>query len=619
MTWLVAQRVLPVTQLPDAATQIKASALYFQNWVLAGNSVNYLKSDDATSPVQHFWSLSVEEQFYLLWPLIFIVAAGVTTLLVRRALRNRPTHLTIRGIHITGRAIALVLALAVVLISLSYSAHETVSNPAGAYFQTGTRIWELGVGGLLALLPGRVLARIGRFGSLSWIGLAVIVITAFTFSASTSFPGTIALWPVLGAAAVLACGSSSARGGSAPLMSQRPLVALGDLSYGVYLWHFPLIILWQAYHGAGIGYLDGPAIIAASIVLAYLTKYLVEDPIRKARWLSVSTKRSMLVVVLTLIPVTLVTVWQVTQPAAKAAKIDAAHPGAAAIATSALTSKSASDVVTSKIIPALSKVSTDYELASLSNCKAGLTATAAKVCTFGDTTNPTLTVALVGDSHAAQWSTDLNTIAKQEHWKLVVETHDSCPFSSTESVLQGQSVPFTACYDWGKNVLSNLLTTIHPNVVIVSERPVNGTVSDHKADPSSMAAIGAGMANYWKQLIAHGIKVVAIHETPEPGQNIPDCLAARGATISGCAVAASKAVTKDTPTDAAVKLMGGAVPEVNMDKYICTATTCPAVVGDVIVYRDNQHLSNTYSESIEPYLKAALLKLPALSGKASTP
>ena len=180
VTWVVSRLVLPATRLADTASQIRASALYFQNWQLAWNAVDYLKSGSAASPVQHFWSLSVEEQFYLGWPLLFLLAALVA-LTARRTEQRRA-----RGHHV-----ALLLAGAIVVGSLWYSVYYTRVNPAGAYFVTTTRIWELGLGGLLALLPAGLSQRIGRFGLLGWAGLGLVIASAFVLSGTQSpSPGT---------------------------------------------------------------------------------------------------------------------------------------------------------------------------------------------------------------------------------------------------------------------------------------------------------------------------------------------------------------------------------------------------------------------------------------------
>src|SRR6201996_7484387 len=198
-TWLGARLLLPATRLADTASQIRASALYFQNWQLAGDAVNYLKSDSAASPVQHFWSLSVEEQFYLGWPLLFLLAAAV-------ALTARPLTRRARGQHA-----ALLLAGLVVVGSLWYSVYYTHANPAGAYFVTTTRIWELGLGGMLALLPAALAKRAGRLGLLGWAGLGLVIASAFALSGTNAFPGYLALLPAGGAVLLILGGTRAGR------------------------------------------------------------------------------------------------------------------------------------------------------------------------------------------------------------------------------------------------------------------------------------------------------------------------------------------------------------------------------------------------------------------------
>src|SRR6516225_8136254 len=166
VTWLASRLVLPATRLADTADQVRASALYFQNWLLAHSAVDYLKSANVASPVQHFWSLSVEEQFYLLWPWLFVVAAILARLRARRSARQRGP-----GVNV-GLAVATGLAGALVLGSLAYSVYDTRTDPAEAYFVTSTRVWELGLGGLLALLPQRLGRPLSRQGWLGWAGLA---------------------------------------------------------------------------------------------------------------------------------------------------------------------------------------------------------------------------------------------------------------------------------------------------------------------------------------------------------------------------------------------------------------------------------------------------------------
>jgi peptidoglycan/LPS O-acetylase OafA/YrhL len=248
VTWVAALLVLPSTQLAETAAQVRASALYFQNWQLAGDAVDYLQSTAAATPVQHFWSLSVEEQFYLAWPLLFLLAAAGGA---RRA-------------GSSGRVILACLAVALTLGSLAYSAWETRADPAAAYFVTTTRIWELGAGGLLALLPARLTRPLARHGWLGWAGLAMAVASAFALRGSSAFPGVIALLPVGGAVLLIACGPTRARLGPGRLLSLPPLVFLGEISYSLYLWHWPMIVLWTTYWGHPVNAISGPLLAAAA-------------------------------------------------------------------------------------------------------------------------------------------------------------------------------------------------------------------------------------------------------------------------------------------------------------------------------------------------------------------
>ncbi len=599
VTWLTARVVLPVTQLPDTATQVRASALYFQNWELARNAVDYLTSSNAPTPVQHFWSLSVEEQFYLVWPALFLVSG----LVARLGASGRDQRYASRA-----RVTMAALATAVIGASFWYSVHETRVDAAAAYFVTPTRIWELACGGLLALLSGRVSSLLTRLGPLSWLGLALIVWSAFFLNDSSAFPGHLALLPVAGSTLVLACGSARARLGTAKAASVRPAVFLGDISYSLYLWHWPLIVFWKTYSGASIGALDGPAIFAASVVLAWLTKVFVEDRVRLSSFIAGRPWRSLATVTAAIVPVALASLWIADRPAPYTAVSDSQHPGAGALTTSAgaVAPRSASPPAHASLAPPIAAAATDYEVASNDRCQAKYNAVTMKTCVFGDTTAPVQTVALVGDSVAGEWSSPLADIAKRKHWKLVVVTHSSCPWTSTMVTQTGHTKPYTVCADWGRRVLDYLTKTLKPDVVIATDRPANGIPSHPKNSAQTRSAIGAGMADYWNRLTKAGIRVVGIRETPEMHKDIPTCLAKHGNTVASCSVPAAEAIYPNTAIQKAVQQTPGA-SIIDMNTLICSAATCSAVVGNIIVYRDTHHLTDTYSRSLEPYLQQKLL------------
>ena len=617
VTWLVSRVVLPASELPDLARQIRASALYFQNWQLSHDSVGYLNENKPPTPVQHFWSLSVEEQFYLFWPLLFLLAAGAAWLL-RRAGRGRDSA------RFAGRGLLVVLAVTVVVASLWYSVTETRANAPVAYFVTTTRVWDLAAGGLLALLASKVTRRVGRVGVLAWAGLALIVVSAFTLDAASPFPGWVAALPVGGAVLALASGSREARLSPGRITSLRPVVFVGDISYSIYLWHWPLIVLWKAHSGGHIGLVDGPAIVAASVLLAWLTKILVEDPIRLAPFVARSRVRSLATVLTVAVPVALVALYIAHEPPPFKGRIDQKHPGAGVLAAhvpaaatapgtpSAASSAPVAPPKPAHIEPPLTQAANDLELASTGTCQVEQLHVKPIVCVFGDKTAPVKTVGLVGDSHAGQWSTALDQIGKKLHWKIVVMTHNSCEWTATMVVQDGHTSPFTTCHTWGVKVLQMLLA-MKPDAVITTSRGNVGTPQHPAVDRISRAQIAAGMDAYWKRLLAAGIKVVVIKETPEMGRDIPECLSTPGNKPKDCTTPYAQAVPAHTP----LKLAAQHLPQVSfidMNPYICMPPTCQPIVGNIIVWRDQQHLSNTYSRSLVPFLQAKLLATAALRG-----
>src|SRR6516164_2535845 len=380
VTWLASRLVLPATRLADTADEVRASALYFQNWLLAHNAVDYLKSNDAASPLQHFWSLSVEEQFYLLWPWLFLAAVVLVRLRVRRAGRHRAPGVT------AGRAVVAGLAVALVLGSLAYSVYDTRTDPAAAYFVTTTRIWELGLGGLLALLPERFGRPLGRQGWLGWAGLAAVAASPFLLHGTSAFPGAIALLPVVGTVALIAGGSAAARYGPARFTSVRPMVFLGGISYSLYLWHWPLIVLWSSYRGHKIGLYAGPALAVAAVVLSWLTKVWVEDKVRLARPLARHPSLSVSTALAAVLPVALVWVYIAGQPGPWNGRLGPKYPGAAVLAGKV------TSVPAEPVLPPLNALA--HPLYWKQGCLVSVQSAAPRTCVFGDTKHPVLTVAL---------------------------------------------------------------------------------------------------------------------------------------------------------------------------------------------------------------------------------
>ena len=256
--WLL----VPTTSWRTFGGDVVGAAFYVVNWVFAGRSVDYLAEGVSPSPVTHFWSLAVEEQFYVVWPLLLCLVA-----LVMRLRRSR----SVRG--------TMLLALGVIAVpSFLWSVWLTSSGDPAAFFVTTTRLWELALGAGVALgsrLWPRLPVRVAH--ALGWAGLLAVLAAALAFGSQTPWPGSAALVPTLGTAALIVAGFRP--GGPATLLSARPMVWIGGLSYSVYLWHWPVLVLAAAVIG-DFGQKIGLVLVAASFVPAWLGHHLVENPLR---------------------------------------------------------------------------------------------------------------------------------------------------------------------------------------------------------------------------------------------------------------------------------------------------------------------------------------------------
>ena len=282
--------LLPESRWSDTIKHVAASALYVENWWLANDSVDYLRQDGPVSPVQHFWALSTQGQFYLLWPLVL----GLAAVVARRA------KLAFRGV-------AVVTLLSLFAVSLAYSVWLTGRDQPLAYFVTTTRVWEFAVGGLLALFINRLrLPSVVRV-VLGWVGLLAIVSCGLLLQVSRVFPGYAALWPVLGGAFVLIAGTSGSRFGVDRFLGSAPMIYLGSISYGFYLWHFPILEIYRTYTKPGpVDLVPGALIIVSSLALAVLMRGMIEAPVKRAKIGAAAPWRAYAFGALCTAPVTLV-------------------------------------------------------------------------------------------------------------------------------------------------------------------------------------------------------------------------------------------------------------------------------------------------------------------------
>ncbi|WP_370871221.1 acyltransferase family protein [Pseudarthrobacter oxydans] len=577
--------VLPQSRWPDVLDQAWASLLYRQNWLLADTAVDYYAQDHAgASPLQHFWSLSIQGQVFLLWPLVFAGAA-----LLLRFLRRTPL-----GDRVSYPALLAAAFGAIFVVSLVFSIEQTVTNQSYAYFDTRTRLWEFALGSLLALAlphlrPGKALRLV-----LGWAGLAAMLSCGLLLTVDRSFPGFIALWPTLAAAAIIVAGQSGSRFGVDRLLAWKPLVALGDNSYALYLWHWPLLVLALAATGVTAPNLvQGLAIVAASIVLAVLTTRFVEKPLREWHWPQRRAWRTAVVIAacgaLLAGPVS---VWQsrlLADEAAAAAQPRELTPGAAALAPE----NAGKPTPDAKIIPAPAAMKNEWAdidgLCTDGNVPGDPLLAGCLQNSRPDTV--TKRIVVLGDSHAQQYMAALGPIARSHGWEVVALLKGNCRFGGDSPERDAE------CNAFNKASAQYVLDH-RPDAVFTVASLTHKDAPFETEVPQYLEGI--------KPLTDTGIEVVGIRDNPRFSMNMPECVQKHGPEAPKCRVPLQESLAGSSPLDA----YRGRVPRLHLmdlSDFICAGGICPAVVGNVYVYKDDNHLTKTYVQSMIPMFEQRLL------------
>ena len=580
------QIVAPLDQ-PGLAVDAAACGVFVCNITFALRATSYFASQ-APSPFMHFWSLGVEEQFYLLWPLLLAFA-----------FRCRRPRLFTWSLCIASFAIALALSALM---------------PPWAFFGFPSRAWQLTAGALVALyapscaaLP-RVIARGSGVG-----GLAMLAVAAAAFDATTTYPGVAAIVPTVGIALVIAGGASRPVG----LLSLAPVRWLGRVSYSLYLYHWPIAVLGAA----AIGELS-PAMRAAlagvSLVLAAVSRAVIEEPFLRGHVSYISRRPGALAIgatALVLITARLVSVGAAstlaedapTAPAsavaveAPATAVPTSRPGDGAPAAAPSATPAASAPPAHRDVRlSLADARRDSDGLNERGCGLSLAGDRPPHCELG-APGGAITVALIGDSHAAQWFPAVDLIARARGWRVVPFTKDSCIFEDTRIISIHLEREYVECERWRANVVA-AVRALHPDLAVETSSRWVHPVDDRDGDPSRQAS---DMARLVASL---GAPVALIADTPLMSQDVPACLSRRDRTIDGCATPRDYALTRHLARDArAAELLGATL--IDPALWLCDDATCPAVIDDTIVYRDDHHLTATMARRLAPLLEPRLLEM----------
>ncbi|HEX5849672.1 MAG TPA: acyltransferase family protein [Rubrobacter sp.] len=583
LSWLLFDPV----RMDEVSLGVVASGLYVMNWLLAARATDYFAAGLQASPVQHFWTLAVEEQFYLLWPALLLLGAWWS----RR----------------TGRGLRPALALAfaaIVVSSLAYSVYSTESQAGAAYFSTLTRAWELALGGLIALIPVSRLTNLPRVwaGLAAWAGLGAIAFSTVRFNDDTLFPGYAALIPTLGTAAVIAAGFATVSGenptGAARLLTLGPVRHVGRLSYSWYLWHWPPLVFAATVWGS-LSPLQGMAVLAVSYVPALLTNRLVEKPFLHSETLTRFPRKALaLGGVCTSLSVALgVLLFALTPSIPEAPESQVA--GAAALRNGHALQTSARAVHPT---PREAETKENRPRMYADGCHLDLTEVEAPRCVYGDPSSDT-TVVLFGDSHAMQWFPALNRLADERGWRLVGITKSACPPAQVSIYNAGLRREYTECDRWRELTLDRIVQQEKPDLVVTSSLPTYKPRENGKRlrGQASEEAMVEGYASTLEDLRSTGASVALLEDVPHPDKNVPECVSRSLDNLERCAFPRSKALNVPPVNPKAAEKVEG-VRLIDPTPVVCPEKSCPSVIGDALVYRNGAHLTATYVRSMTPWL-----------------
>lgn len=605
VTTIVAYRLLNYVRAKEAVWDSFWASLFAANIRFAHQGTDYFAQGQPPSVVQHYWSLAVEEQFYLVWPaLLSLTVFGVV--FGRRSRRR----LEREGQVITAWAMRrlFIVVLIAAIASLVWSIEYTNTAPAAAYFSTRARAWELGLGAALAIGALRI-ARIPAAirAALGWLGLAAIVTAAVTFSSTTPFPGYAALLPTVGTALVIGAGiGQEPRMGVGRLLAVAPMRYVGDRSYSYYLWHWPVLIIAFEYVGHELSVGFNLLLMAGAFLLSAITFRLVEDPIRRAQW---SVPRSALLVPSSVAAVAVATMLSLTFINAKILRLEKASAAADSAATATL--QTGEQVARSRTLPAvIAAVKAARRGAKIPSvlappvsqlrkdnysfppgCVPATTAqTKSDICRLGDASSAK-TIVLFGDSHAQMWMPALLPMAERDGWVIIPLVKSSC----NPALWLGKGWPHTpgiyirACHAWYKWA-TDQAKGLHPDVLLMAGC-CGGVIG------SLAAAESRGYSSLAKTMRRFAASVILVADNDGVDKEPVDCLLARNATMRKCTTKwpaerfvfiNSLAKLARTERFGFLKTRG----------WFCYQSECPIVVGRRIVYPDLGHITRTYSHAL---------------------
>ncbi len=578
------------------AVAARWTAVFLANFHFTSIGTDYLNADQPPSPLLNFWSLAVEEQFYLVYPTIFLVIAGLRS---RVSLRTR-----------------LVVALVpIIVLSLLWSMAQTNANPTAAYYSPLTRAWELALGALIACgTPWLMRLRPLVAASMTWIGVGAIGVTAFAYSTSTPYPGIRVAVPVVGTGLLIAGGTAVPRWGAESLLRLPAFQWFGRHSYSLYLWHWPILIIAADEAGkTSLPFRQNILWLVFAVLLSIATYRLIENPVRHARalrgrsWLPVGV--GVILIATSLVVATVV----LNASGAQASPVDRSaygQPGNPLARGTALSAGQVAHMVASapsirtlpaNLAPTLGQVGSNWG-GLFGPCQISYGQSSIPTCVFGDL-HSTRTMVLYGDSHAAMWFQALNYIALANHVKLVFLVKDACPAIDLPfGNPTGYGTPggeFTACDRWHRFALERI-RQLKPDLVLISQEAILGP----KEEPYSANRWESATTTTIGKLGVPASRVVFLGNIPGFSTEGPQCLALHTDDVQSCSGWNSPYFVLHNAAEQQAAARTGA-RYIDVIPWFCSSI-CTDVVGRYEPYWDRAHVDATYSLALIPVLNQAL-------------
>jgi peptidoglycan/LPS O-acetylase OafA/YrhL len=577
----------------NVANDGRWAAAFLANFHFLEVGTNYLQALRPPSPLQHYWSLSVEEQFYVAFPTLFLLVAGV-----KHGASTRWRLVVLFGVG--------------VVASYTWSIVQTTAHPAAAYFSPFTRAWELALGGLIAVGTPWLKKLEGQLAAaMTWVGLAAILYASFHFTILTPYPGRLVAIPVVGAGLVIAGGVVVPRHGAETVLGLRPAQWLGRRSYSLYLWHWPVLVIAAQYvNKTSLPFWKNVPLVIVAICLTVVTYRLVENPIRHLR---VPSRQSVMIgtcsVVATIVILSVfVAVETVTPPVYR-------------VVPAVNTSEVINQVAAAKQIttlprhlePSLSQAPNDWaawngNLYTACADTAPINAYSEKLCALGDRSSRHDMI-VYGDSHTIMWVPAYEAIAKAEHLRLFVLAKYFCPPVQVTVVDPPGSgsvgAPYTSCISWHNWVIA-VINALKPDLVIASQdslykTPVTATAP---SDFFSEKAWQKGVTSMFDAMKIPGKNKVFLGNIPMLPQPGPACLARNPSDVQSCSAPIGPTLVHLNVAEKAGTAAAHA-RYVETTPWFCSAT-CTAVIKNYVVYLDQLHVTGTYAKYLTNAMAEAL-------------